>query len=257
MRNIITIINKELRIYFISPMAYIVTAMFLLIMGFLFFNIVSFFSAQSLQFRGFRQTLPYVNIHEAIFMPTFHNISIVLLLIIPLITMRLFAEEKKLMTTELLFTSPLSVTEIIIGKYLSALIVFILMLVLTLPMPVFMEIYSSVEWRLLISSYTGIFFLGAIFLSVGLFGSSLTENQIIAAVISFGILLILWLLGFASAFTSSYPLLNDILSYLSIKEHLNNFLKGLLDTSDMFYFLSVIVFWLFSCHRVIDSHKWR
>lgn len=256
MRNIMTIIGKELKTYFVSPIAYVVVAVFLVVVGFLFYNIVSIFSNQSVQFMRFQGFLPQVDIHAALFRPTFLNMSVVLLLVMPILTMRLFSEEKKARTTELLMTSPVSILEIVLGKYFASLIVFVMMLLLTLPLPLFVSQYAAVQWSTLWTNYLGIFFVGSVFLAFGLFASSYTENQIIAAVISFGIFLILWLLRFASQNVGASPL-GDFLSFLAVVEHLDNFLKGVIDTRDVAYFLSSTILGIFLTHRVVESQRWK
>ena len=256
MRNIITLIGKELKLYFISPVAYAVGAVFLIIVGFLFYNIVAIFARQSLQFMRLQGITPQLDIHEAVFRPTFLNMGVVLLLVMPILTMRLFAEEKKLKTVELLMTSPLTITEIVLGKYLAALLVYATLLALTFSMPVLIGFYSAIDWSPLGTSYLGLLLLGGAFLAVGLFSSSLTENQIIAAVISLGVLVCLWMLSIAVRTVSSSTL-GGLLTYLSLYEHLNHFIRGLLDTSDFIFYLSFIAFGLFLTHRVVESQRWK
>src|SRR3569832_2079733 len=149
--------------------------------------------------------LPQFNLHEAIFQPIFFSMSIILLLIMPLLTMRLFAEEKKGRTSELLMTSPLTITEIVLGKFLAAWIIYALLLLLTMHLPVMMTSFTHVAWKPLAASYLGLFLMGGVFLSMGLFASSLTENQIVAAVISFGILIGFWLIGLTAQTAADSP----------------------------------------------------
>ena len=256
MRNLITLIGKELKLYFISPIAYVVGAVFLIIIGFLFYNIVVLFARQSLQFMRLQGMTPQLDIHEAVFRPTFLNMGVVLLLIMPILTMRLFSEEKKMKTTELLMTSPLTITEIVMGKYLAAFLVYSVFLALTFSMPLLIGVYSTIDWGPLGSSYLGLLLLGGAFLAVGLFASSLTENQIIAAVISFGILLCLWILSVAARTVGSESL-GGVLNYLSLYEHLDHFIRGLVSTSDLIFYFSFIAFNLFLTHRVVESQRWK
>jgi len=256
MRNLIAIMTKELRLYFISPVAYVVGTVFLIIVGFLFYSIVALFSRQSLEFMRLQGTTPQLDIHEAVFRPTFLNMGVILLLVAPILTMRLFAEEKKLKTVELLMTSPVTITEMVLGKYLAAFLVYAGLLALTFCMPILIGVYSVIDWGPLGSSYLGLLLLGGAFLVVGLFTSSLTENQIIAAVISFGILICLWMLSIAARTVSSSTL-GGLLNYLSLYEHLNHFIRGLLDTSDVIFYLSFIAFGLFLTHRVVESQRWK
>ncbi|MFQ5950026.1 MAG: ABC transporter permease [Nitrospiria bacterium] len=256
MRNILTLAGKEFRLYFISPIAYVVAMVFLAVSDFLFYSQVRFYSGLSMQMMQFQGNLPQLNIHQAVFRPTFLNMSIILLLIMPLLTMRLFSEEKKARTTELLMTSPLRITEIVLGKFLAAWGVYLLLLVLTLHLPMILSIVTEISWKPLFASYLGLFLMGGVFLSMGLFASALTENQIIAAVISFGILIGLWLAG-ATAHRAGETPLGQVTNYLSLMGHLDNFVKGLISTRDLTYFISMTLFGLFLTHRVVESQRWK
>ncbi len=255
MKGILAITGKELRVYFTSPMAYVVIAMFLLINGYLFYNIVFFAANQSMQLMRL-QAPPQVNINELIFRPSFHNMSVILLLTLPMLTMRLLAEEKKIKTVELLMTSPISIIDILFGKYLAALLIFALMLLLTGFMPVLMSLYGDLQWKPILAGYLGLIMLGGVFLSFGLLASSLTENQIIAGFVGFGLTLLLWLMGWASQGAGDTPLAS-VFTYLSVGEHFDNFIKGLIDTGDLVYLLSLIAVGLFLTHRVLESQRWK
>jgi ABC-2 type transport system permease protein len=256
MRNTLAIAGKELRILFTSPMAYVVTAVFILITGYLYYNIVLYASTQSMQIMRVQGALPQINLNDLVFRPTFHNMSVILMLTLPMITMRLLAEEKKIKTIELLMTSPVSIFAIVMGKYLAAMAVFTLMLALTVYMPLLMGYYGSLQWMPILTGYLGIWILGGVFIAVGLLASSLTENQIIASFIGFGTILLLWLIGWISQTLSDSPL-GPILAYLSIGEHTENFIKGMIDTSDLTYQASLIILGLFITHRVLESQRWK
>jgi ABC-2 type transport system permease protein len=237
-------------------MAYVVISVFLLISGFLFSQIVLFASSQSMQLMRLQGALPEINVIELVFRPAFHNMAIVILFTLPLLTMRLLAEEKKTKTVELLFTSPISILEIIFGKFLAAFSVFSLMLLLTGFMPVLINIYGDLQWKPILAGYLGLLLLGGVILSVGLFASSITENQIIAGFVGFGITLLLWLMGIASQGAGN-SVLGDILSFLSVGEHFSSFVKGLIDTKNVVYLLSLATVGLFLTHRVIEAHRWK
>ena len=256
MRNILTLIGKELHLYFISPIAYVVAMVFLAVSDFLFYSQIRFYSGLSLQMMQFQGNMPELNIHDAIFRPTLMNMSVILLLIMPLLTMRLFAEEKKGRTNELLMTSPITITEIVLGKFLAAMTVYLLLLILSLHLPLILSVATEVSWKPLLSSYLGLFLMGGVFLAMGLFASSLTENQIIAAVISFGILIGLWLTG-ATAHGAGGSAAAEVANYLSMLDHLDNFVKGLISTRDLTYFLSMTALGLFLTHRVVESQRWK
>ncbi|MBI5746860.1 MAG: ABC transporter permease subunit [Nitrospirae bacterium] len=254
--KIFYIMKKELRGYLLSPVAYVLITVFLVVMGFLFYNIVSFYSLQSTFIFSQQGVAPEFDLTEVIFRPTFINMSVVFLLVMPILTMRFFAEEKRSRTIELLMTSPISITEIILGKYLASVLILCLMLLLTIYMPVIISLYGTVNWGQIASGYIGLFLVGMIFLSIGILASSMTENQIIAAILSFGMLLILWIIRMASQIAGSTTT-GDILSFLSITEHMDNLIKGLIDTRDVIYYLTVSIFGLFLTHRVIESQRWR
>ncbi|MBI3610348.1 MAG: ABC transporter permease subunit [Nitrospirae bacterium] len=256
MRSAFAIMEKELRVYFTSPIAYVVTAVFVLITGYLFYSIVLFASSQSLQMMRVQGALPQINLNDLIFRPTFHNMAVILMLTLPLLTMRLLAEEKKIKTIELLLTSPVSLIAIIMGKYLAAMAVFTIMLLFTAYMPLLMGTYGSIQWMPILTGYFGVWLLGGVFIAVGLFASALTENQIIASFVGFGIVLILWLIGWIAQGMSDSPL-GPMLAYLSIGEHTENFIKGLTDTQDLVYQASLIVVGLFLTHRVLESQRWK
>jgi ABC-2 type transport system permease protein len=170
--------------------------------------------------------------------------------------MKSYAEEKRNGTKELIMTSPVTITEIVIGKFLSACIVFLAMLILTLSVPIILGSYASADKGILITTYIGMFLLGASMISIGMFASSITENQIVAAVIAFGILLLFWAIGWVSHGVN--PALSSLLNYLSLIDvHFQNLLKGLIDTRDIVYYFSFIFFFLFLTHRVLESERWR
>jgi ABC-2 type transport system permease protein len=172
----------------------------------------------------------------------FGQMIILLLLYVPLMTMRLFAEEKKLGTYELLLTSPVRIYEIVAGKYLASIILFAVMLVLTLEFPFFLFYFGTTDVGPTLTTYLGLFLIGATFLSVGLFWSAVTENQIIAAALTFGTLLVLYVRGWASPSAASW--VQDVLSYISLGQHFDNLTKGVIDTRDIVYYLSLTIFML-------------
>jgi ABC-2 type transport system permease protein len=256
MKNILAITNKELRVYFTSPMAYVVIAMFLLVNGYLFYNIVMFAAEQGMRMMQFQQSLPQINVNEMIFRPIFHNMAIIMILTLPMLTMRLLAEEKKARTTELLMTSPVTLNQIILGKYLATVLVFASMLLLTGFMPAMMEYFADLKWVPVLTGYLGLLLLGGVFLSLGLLASSLTENQVIAGFVGFGLILLIWLLGWMAK-ADSGSAVSSVIGYLSVGEHFDSFVKGLIDTGDLIYLLSLITVGLFFTHRVLESQRWK
>ncbi len=255
MKNIWAICKKEIKAYFTSPIAYVVLTVFLVLVGFFFYNIIWWFNSQSLQMAQNPYYYQQLNINQMVFSPLFNNISIILLLMIPLLTMRLFSEEKKRQTDELLYTSPISVNQIILGKYFASLLVLVAMLVLTGILVLFTFIYGNPEPAPLLNGYLGLFLMGAAFMAAGIFFSSLTENQIVAAILTFGALLLFWIINWASY--SAGGMWRDVLNYLSFLQHFDEMTQGILDTTDIVYYLSFIFFCLFLTHSVIQSRRWR
>jgi ABC-2 type transport system permease protein len=256
MSKLLAIFSREWRSLIVSPVAAVSVAMFLLVSGYLFYSIVIVASAQTRMMLRMQQMLPQLNANEVILTPSLRNLSVILLLIVPVLTMRLMAEEKKQKTSELLLTSPVTVTQIILGKYFAVLALYSVMLGATLYMPLLLARFGTIVWWPVLSGYVGLFLVGAVFLSVGLLASSLTENQMIAAMISFSMLLVMWLLGWAGAATADSQV-GPLLTNLSILGHLNNFLAGLIDTKDVVYLLGLAAIGLFLTHRVMESQRWR
>jgi len=255
MRNIWAVCKKEIKTYFTSPIAYVAITVFLVLVGFFYYSLIWYFNSQSMQMARNPYYLQQMNINQMVFSPLFHNISIILLLMIPLLTMRLLSEEKKIKTDELLHTSPLSVNQIILGKYFASLFVLLIMLLLVGILTFLTFIYGNPELKPILAGNLGLLLMGAAFMAVGIFFSSLTENQIVAAVLTFGALLLFWVLNWASY--SAGGIWKDVLNYLSFFQHFDDMTKGILDTTDIVYYLSFIFFGLFLTHSVIQSRRWR
>jgi ABC-2 type transport system permease protein len=251
MRNIWALIRKEFKAYFTSPIAYVVLAVFLVLSGYFFFGLTAAFNIQSMHYSRYQGAQgAELNVNEMVIRPLLYNMSIILLLMIPMFTMRMYAEEKKGGTLELLLTSPLTHTQLILGKFFSGLAVYLLMMVLTGILPGILFIFGTPDSGPILAGYVGILLMGAAYISVGCMASSLTENQIIAAVITFGILLLLWVIGWAKHFIG--PEIGNVLAYLSIIEHFNDFAKGIIDSKHVVYYLSFIFFNLFLNRQSID-----
>ncbi len=255
MKNFIAICKKECISYFYSPIAYVVITIFLILSGYFFQSILGFYMMISFNAMRNQYLAQGLNFTDGIFRPLFGNTSIIMLLMMPLLTMRLLAEEKKNGTFELLLTYPIRDIETVLGKFVACLLVFSIMLGLTLVYPLFLSFLGPVEPGPLFSSYLGLLLMGAAFIAFGLLASSLTANQIVAAVISFGALLIFWIIGFSAQ--TSGPVLGGILRHLSLLEHFENFSKGVIDSQDVIYYLNFTVFCLFLTLRSLESNKWR
>jgi gliding motility-associated transport system permease protein len=249
------VLKKELRVYFSSPIAYAVLTIFSLITGWFFYNVFGFYVLTSMQSAMNPMMGRDLSITDGVLRPLFQNVSVIMLLMMPILTMRLLSEEKKSGTIELLLTYPVRDGEVLLGKYLAALAVFVAMLVLTLAFPLIMMWVTVVEWGPLATGYLGLLLQGAAFIAVGVLISSLTENQIVAAVATFGTLLIFWVIAWAS--DSAGGTLGRVLSHVSITEHFDSFSKGVIDTKDLIYYLDLTILALFLTLRSLDSKRWR
>lgn len=254
MKNIWTIAIKDFRSYFTSPIAYIVIAGFLTIMGWMFFFNLSHFNSMNLQYRSFSMGKA-VSISEGIIRPLYGNMNVILLFLTPFITMRLFAEEKKLHTIELLMTSPVTLLETVLGKFLSSLLLVLVMIGITLTYPIVLWITGNPDMGVVFTSILGTILLTCCYLSLGILFSAMTENQIVAGALTFASGLFLWLISWATQ--SAGPVLGEFLSYLSLIAHYNNFSQGLIQSSDVIFYLSFVGLGLFFTHQVLDSYRWR
>ncbi|HXH83705.1 MAG TPA: ABC transporter permease subunit [Candidatus Tectomicrobia bacterium] len=248
------IYKKELRLYFTSPVAWVVLTIFLLIGGYFFYSIFAFFTRMSMQVAMNPSAMRDLNVTDAVLRPVFQNLSVILLLLMPLVTMRLFAEERRSGTIELLLTYPVRDGAVLLGKYLAALTLYALMIAFTLAYPAILVYFARVEWGPLLTGYLGLLLMGAMFLAIGLFASSLTENQIVAAIVTFGILLMFWVIGW-TADIAGQPY-GAILSHLSILEHNENFAKGVIDTRDVVYYVNFTAIALFFTLRSLEARRW-
>ena len=253
MSNVLAIAEKELRSYFASPIAYIIIGLFALVFGWFFFVSITFFMQASMQMGmpGAGQ----INVNTMAIRPLLQNVSVVALFVLPLITMRTYAEEKRSGTIELLLTSPLTDTQIVLGKFLGAVALFALMLAVTWIHIGILFIYGNPEWKPILTGYLGLLLMGASFLSIGLLISSLTRNQIVAGMSTFAVLLLLWTLNWMSE--SAGPTMQKVLSALSITDHFDDFSKGVIAMSHLVYYLSFISFGLFLTTKSVDSERWR
>ena len=236
MTTTLAIARRELGSYFRSPLAYVIIAAFLVIAGY-FFSVNAIYGRQA-------------NVR-----PVFQTLYTILLLLAPMVTMRLLAEEQKSGTLELLLTSPVRDLEVVLGKFLAGLGFFVVMLIPTAYSIFLLSQYGDPDNGGIIGGYLGaVFFCGAI-VAVGLFTSSLTQNQIVAAVLAFAILLLLWVVdGLSSVFTGR---VGDALSYLALYPHFNDMTRGAIDTKDILYYFTIILAALFLTWRSLEARRWR
>ena len=249
------IFKKEMRLYFSSPVAWVIMTIFLFIAGYFFYSIFAFYTLASMQSAMNPQMGRDLNVTDSVLRPLFSNMSVILLLLMPLITMRLFAEERRSGTIELLLTYPVRDGAVLVAKYLAALALYVLMLGLTLLYPGIVVYFTRVEWGPLLTGYLGLFLMGATFLAVGIFASSLTENQIVASITTFGTLLFLWVIGWSAEYVGGAW--GRVLSHLSLLDHFDTFARGVLDTKDVIYYVNVTIVALFLTLRSLEARRWK
>jgi ABC-2 type transport system permease protein len=254
LRNIWSVASKELRGYFTSPVAWVMMGLFAFIFGYFFVSYLSFFVRNSMQ-SAFGQGPQSMNINMELIRPLLGNASVLVLFLLPMITMRTYSEEKRSGTIELLLTSPLTDFEIIVGKFIGTVGLYVALLGVTAIYVAILFIYGQPEWKPILSGYLGLLLLGSCFISLGLFISSTTKNQMVAGAATFVVGLLFWIISWIA--DSAGPMMSQVLSYLSITEHFDDFGKGIIDTKHMIYYLSFIAFGLFLTLKSVDSERWR
>jgi ABC-2 type transport system permease protein len=279
-RNTLAIAAREVRAYFTSPLAYVVIGVFLLLSGYIFWASLVRFSELCLRFASNPYFSSQLNVNDMVVRPLFGTMGIIFLLLLPVVTMRLLAEERRAGTAELLFTSPVTSGQVVLGKYLGAACLLVVMIGVTLTYPILiLNSGAGPDMKPTLVGYLGVLLMGLALLAIGLFFSALTDNQIVAAVSAFGAFLMLWVIDWMSSSATvtlgalmskltlglwdkvglgtGGPTLGDLLGSLSIVGHLNDFRKGLLDTQHVIFYLSVIFTALFVTQRVLESRRWR
>ena len=257
-RGFLAVVRKEMTVYFGTSIFYITGFFFLLLAGYFFYTNIIYYSIISIQAApqmNNPQVAAQLNPGEMVYRPLFAVLGIILLFLVPFITMRLLAEEKRSGSAELLFTYPLTDWAVIAGKFSAALLVYLILLAFTVSYSLGFGTVMRLDWGALGTGYLGLTLLGAACLSLGLFASSLTENQIVAGVIAFALLLLFWIIGWTQELGGGD--LGLLVKQLSLLGHYENFTRGVIDTRDLVYCLSFIYFFLFLTKRQLESRRWR
>jgi len=256
MRGFWAVYKKELYSFWSSPIFYVVAFVFFVLCGYFFYSDVAYYSMIS--FRAMQNPFmaEQLNITNMVIRPFFLDLSIVFLLLSPLLTMKLYAEERKSGTIELLLTYPISDGALVWAKFFGVVTIFLFLLVGTLPHFLILEYLTDPNWLVIAACYGGILLMGASFISLGLFTSSLTQNQIIAATLSFGALLGFWIISWMGSIVQSTTW-KRFFEYLSITHHVEPFTKGLVDVRHIVYYLLFVAFFIFLTRRRIDSYRWH
>lgn len=259
MRKYLAVLERELKSYFVSPVAYVVIGFFLAFSGLFFYNVVTWFDRVSMQAtmqaQYYRQAPQPMNVNMMAVRPLLNNIAIIALFLIPGVTMRLFAEEKRQGTMELLLTSPITNWQTTLAKFSAAWILFGAMLAFTFAYQALLFIFGNPELGPILSGYLGLFLIGGSFIAIGLMFSAFTENQIIAFVAALATNLIMLSLGWLSNFTG--PTFSKILNAISPIEHFDDFAKGVIDTQHLVFYLSYIFGGIFLTYVALESSRWR
>lgn len=252
MTNILAIVRKDWKGYFASPIGYVVIGLYAFIFGYFYTVGLTWFVQASMQAAAGGGPM---NVNQQMIRYVFLNSTVIFLFVVPLITMRTYAEEKRSGTIELLMTSPVTDFQIVVGKFLGAMALYGAMLAVTLVHIAVLFRFGNPEWKPIASGYLGLLLLGGCCVSVGLFFSSLTKNQIVAGMFTFAVLLLFYIIGWAGDFSD--PLVGRLVNYLSLTGHFDDFLRGIVDTEHVVFYLSFITFGLFLTAKSVDSERWR
>lgn len=255
MQNIMAIWQREMKSYFVSPVAYVVLTVFVFLSGLVFYLSLSEVYSYTMSMAQMGQTAQAIDVPGYVTQSLFRTTTVILLFVIPMMTMALFSEEKKRGTIELLLTTPVGNYQALMGKFLASL-TFLLILFAGSALTIFpLFIYSTPDWGPLLSGYLGLFLYGSSLLALGIFISTLTENQIVAVIVTFGASLLLWFVsGFAG---SAAGATKEVITYLSVINHLDDFIKGVIDTSHIIYYVTFTFLGLFLAYRSLESMRWK
>jgi ABC-2 type transport system permease protein len=253
LRNVSAIAGKELRGYFGSPVAWVMLGLFAFIFAAFYRAYLAYFVQMGMQSQF--GAPPQGNVNNDLIRPLLQNASVIMLFLTPMVTMRTYSEEKRSGTIELLLTSPVTDTEIILGKFIGAMGLFAGMLAVTAGYIAILFRFGEPDWRPILSGYLGLVLLGGSFVSLGLFISSTTKNQMVAGAGTFVVLLLFWIVSWFAE--SAGPTMSAILNYLSLTQHIDDFGKGVIDTKHLVFYLSFIGFGLFLTLKSVDTERWR
>lgn len=252
--NIYQVLRKELLQYVFSPIAYIVAGVFHAIIGFFFYNALVSYSRRVIEMSGSGIPAETLTPTAGIIQPLVRSMGTIFLLLIPMITMRLLAEEKRSRTMELLMTSPLSVASILMGKFCAAFAVYAAIILSTAYMPLTVAIISSVSWSHVVVAYVGLLLVGAAMISIGIFGSAVTDKQVVSAVLSIGIMVIFWFVG--GGIGAASLKVAEFMREVSLYQPFLHMVEGLLDLRDVVALVSFSVIFLFLSRQVMESDRW-
>ena len=253
----IAIFKKELRGFYFGPQFYIVGFLCAAVFSWVYPYYLNMFN-ESLKTAMYAQGVPsqQFNIHYGVFLRELSFLNLMLIFVVPALTMRLFAEEKKMRTFDLLLTSPVTSSQIVIGKYLAALGAILGIIFLALTYPIMTRMFTEISWLPLLIAFAGLFLVGAVYAAVDLFCSSLTESAIVAYVMAVIFNVSFWFIGMGAEVVDS-PLARQIFEHISLSQHLASLVEGTIRTSSIVFLLSLIILFCFLCERIVESLRWR
>jgi len=255
MQNILAIWQREMKSYFVSPIAYVVLVVFLFLSGLIFFGNLTEVYQYMMTTAQTGQSMQPIDVPAYVTQSLFRTTTVILLFLVPMLTMALFSEEKKRGTIELLLTTPVGNFQALMGKYLASLTFLLILFVSSAITISALFVYSQPDWKPILSGYLGMFLYGAALLALGVFISTLTENQIVAVILTFGVSLVLWLVSVFAA--SATGVAKSVINYLSVISHLDDFIKGVIDTSHVICYLTFAFVGLFLAYRSLESMRWK
>lgn len=258
MKNLLAVFVRELRAAFGGPVAYVSAGMFLLINGFIFYlQLMEYhLQSQALQQQSmFGAGGPQINVTQHIIEPMFFTMAFVALMLLPMVTMRVFAEEKRQGTIELLFTYPVRDWEVLLGKFFATVGVYLFMIVPTLVYVWMVVGLAKVEMGSVVTGYLGMVLTGMAMLATGVFISTLTSNQVIAAVVTYSVLLMFWILGVVEDFVPTT--VGVVVNQISLFAHIEPFAQGIIDSRDVIYYILWIGVFLFLASLSMETQRWR
>ena len=247
------VLVKELYLFFASPIFYVAAVIFILLEGYFFYSAVNYFHLMSFQAARNPNLVLEANLSHMVLTPLLRQIGLLMLFISPLLTMRLYADERRSGTIELLFTLPFRDSTALLAKCMATYLVFLIMLCLSVPGILILDYLGEVEWGVVLCGYLGLMLMGAAFTCIGCLASAVTENQVVAAVISFGVLLLSWVINWSIPYTG--PTVGEVFRYLSLFVHFNTFVRGLVDSRSIVFYVMVTVFFFVATLKVLELRR--
>ncbi len=257
MDKVSAIFQKELRGFLINPNFFMVCGLCTVIMSWIYPIQLNIF-AQELQNYVYQTQIPkqQLNIHYAVFLRHLSYLNLMLILVVPALSMRLFSEERKMRTFDLLLTSPVTSAQIVIGKYLALMVAILVIIGLAFLYPAFTSIFAKVNWLILGIAFLGIFLVSAVYAGMNLFCSSLTESAIVSYVMAVIFNVAIWFVGIGGEIVDS-PLARKIFEHISLSQHLSSLVEGTIRTGTLVFFATLVFLFGFLSERVVESSRWR